>query len=110
MSHRVTVQTEIKEKEHALSALKSQKIEYREQGDTIHLLSGDYSGSSINLKSGMITSGDTDYHRVDAGKLGLLRQAYAEAKFKAEAFKQGIEISDRTLNRDGEIVLRCRTA
>lgn len=110
MSHRVTVQTEIKEREFALAALQNQKIEYREQGDTIHLLSGDYNGSSINLKSGTITSGDVDYHRVDQGKLGLLRQAYSEAKYKAEAFKQGIEISDRTVLKDGVIKLRCRMA
>lgn len=110
MSHRVTVQTEIKEKAHAISALKSNKIEHREQGDTIHLLGAGYEGSSINLRTGQITSGDTDYHSVDSGKLGLLRQAYSEAKFRAEAFKEGVEISDKSFNKNGDIVLHCRMA
>jgi len=110
MSHRVTVQTEIKEKAHALSALKTSKIEFREQGDTIHLLGTGYEGASINLRTGQITSGDTDYYGVDAGKLGLLRQAYSEAKFRAEAFKEGVEINGKSVNKNGEVVLHCRMA
>jgi len=111
MSHRVTVQTEIKDREHALSALKQLKVDFREQGETIHMTSGDFNGASINLKSGLITSGDVDYYRnSDAGKLGLLRQAYSEAKFRAEAFKQGVDIGERTVNKDGDVILRCRMA
>lgn len=110
MSHRVTVQTEIKDREHLVAALNQHKIEFREAGDTISLLSGQYNGASINLRSGVITSGDSDYYNADAGKLGLLRQAYAEAKYKAEAFKQGINVQSREVLENGTIKLRCRMA
>lgn len=108
MSHRVTVQTEIKDKGLALQALKASNISFREQGDTLHLTGGGYENVSINLKTGSV-SGDTDYGH-QASKLGLLRQNYAEAKYKAEAFKQGVSISDRRVEKNGDIVLQCRMA
>jgi len=108
MSHRVTVQTEIKDKALAIQALKASNIAFREQGDVLHLTSGGYENVSLNLKSGEV-SGDTDYgHK--AGKLGLLRQNYAEAKYKAEAFKQGVTISGREELKNGDIVLQCSMA
>lgn len=110
MSHRVTVQSEIKDREIAIQALKSSKIEYREAGDTIHMLSGDFNGANINLKTGTITSGDVDHYVGDVAKLGVLRQAYSEAKFRSEAFKQGISVESREVLQNGEIKLRCRTA
>lgn len=114
MSHRVTVDTEIKDREHAITALKDAKIEYREQGDTLYLLSGDYRDTTINLRTGKIVSGDTDHVRVDSGKLGLLRQQYTEAKYRAECFEQGIQIHDRTVidhnGVRGVIRLQCRMA
>lgn len=108
MSHRVTVNTEIKDRALAIEALKSAGISFREQGDTLALESGDYRNATLNLKTGAIT-GDTDWGH-NAGKLGLLRQNYAEAKFKQEAFRQGVSITDRTVDKDGNIVLSCRMA
>lgn len=108
MSHRVTVQTEIKDKALAISALKAGNISYREQGDMLHLTSGGFDGATINLRTGDI-SGDTDYGH-QAGKLGLLRQNYSEAKYRAEAIKQGISITSKSVNKDGDIVLMCRMA
>jgi len=108
MSHRVTVQTEIKDRMLAIDSLKAANIQYREQGDTLYLTSGGFENATLNLKTGQV-SGDTDYgHNV--GKLGVLRQHYAEAKFKQESFRQGISIQSRTVDRDGNIVLHCRTA
>ncbi len=108
MSHRVTVQTEIKDRALAIEALKSAGVQYREQGEVLHLSSGGYENATLNLKTGAI-SGDTDWGH-NAGKLGLLRQNYAEAQFKQEAFRQGISIQGRTTDKDGSIVLHCRTA
>lgn len=108
MSHRVTVQTEIKDRALAIDALKAAGIQYREQGDFLYLTSGGYENSTLNLKTGQI-QGDTDYGH-NAGKLGVLRQHYAEAQFKQEAFRQGISIQSRTTDKDGNVVLHCRTA
>ena len=108
MSHRVTVQTEIKDKAIAISALKAAGISYREQGNTLALSGGQFDRSVINLSTGQIT-GDTDYGH-DQSRLGMLRQHYSEAKFKAEALKQGIEVQQRTVNKDGDIILQCRMA
>lgn len=108
MSHRVTVNTEIKDRALALDALKAAGVSYREQGDFLHLTGGDYNNATINLKTGQI-SGDTDWGH-NSGKLGLLRQHYGEAKFRQEAFRQGITISNRTVDKDGNVVLTCRMA
>lgn len=108
MSHRVTVQTEIKDKALAIEALKAAGVQYREQGDNLMLTGGNYNNATINLKTGAIT-GDTDWGH-DAGKLGLLRQNYAEAKFRAEAFRTGVSVTGRTIDKDGSIVLSCRMA
>lgn len=108
MSHRVTVQTEIKDRAHLLTALKEQNIRYEERGENINLLSGDFTGAHVNLKTGNIVSGDVDHYKVDAGKLGLLRQAYALAKYKAEAFQQGVSIENQEVLANGEIKLRCK--
>jgi hypothetical protein len=108
MSHRVTVQTEIKDKALAIEALKAAGVSYREQGNTLQLTGGNYNNAVINLATGQIT-GDTDWGH-DAGKLGLLRQNYTEAKFRAEAFRTGVSITDRVVDKDGNIVLSCRMA
>jgi hypothetical protein len=101
----------MKEREHVLSALKAQKIEFREHGQNIDLLSREFAGASINLSTGMITSGDVDQFRnTDAGKLGLLRQAYSEAKFRAVAFKEGHMIGERSIEKNGDVTLICRMA
>jgi hypothetical protein len=108
MSHRVTVQTEIKDRALAIEALKSVGVQYREQGEVLHLTSGGYENATINLKSGQVL-GDTDWGH-NASKLGLLRQAYSEAKFRQESFRQGVSITSRTVDKDGNVVLMCRMA
>ena len=110
MSHRVTVQSEMKEREFVLAALRQKKVDFKESGNII-ALQGDYNGASINLTNGMITSGDVDrYQNTDAGKLGLLRQAYAEEKAKAVLFKEGHALNERVVEKNGDVVLFCRMA
>jgi len=90
-------------REHLITALKQQKIEYREHGTVIDLLSGAYNGASINLATGRIQSGDVDHFRnTDASKLGLLRQAYSEAEFRAVAFKEGHIITESGTEKNGD--------
>ena len=111
MSHRVTVQSDMKDRDLVVATLKAQKIEFREKGQNIDLVSGGYEGASINLTNGTITSGDVDHYRnTDSGKLGLLRQAYAETKFRAVAFKEGHIIGERIEEKNGDVTVFCRRA
>jgi hypothetical protein len=102
----------MKVREHLITALKGKNIEFREQGDTIHMLSGDFNGAEINLKTGMLKSGDVDYFRgsSDAGKLGLLRQAYAQAEDRAVFFKMGHTMGERIEEKNGDVTqfVECR--
>jgi hypothetical protein len=105
MSHRVTTQTEIKDKGLAIQALKHAGLSYREVGDQISITSGRMANSTIDLRTGTI-SGDTD-HGHTRETLGMLRQYYGEAKYRAECAKQGISIESRAVNKEGHIVLTC---
>ncbi len=105
MSHRVTTQTEIKDRGLAIQALKQAGLSYREVGDQLAITSGRMANSTIDLRTGTIT-GDTD-HGHTRETLGMLRQYYGEAKYRAECAKQGISIESRTVNKAGDIVLMC---
>jgi hypothetical protein len=59
---------------------------------------------TLDLKTGRLT-GDVETMRKT---LGLVRQLYAEAKYRAECEQQGIEIGHRTIDKQGNIVLVCR--
>ncbi len=104
MSHRVTVQTSMTEKAHLITALKESKIAFSEQGDLIHCSSGQLNRATINMKTGAV-SGDSDFHSTE--DLGVLRQAYSLAKYKAELFTQGGSINSQTTDAVGNIILKC---
>ncbi len=108
MSHRVTTKTEIKDKALAAQALKIAGMGYQDMGTSLRITSGKMCNATINLQTGEI-SGDTDYGHTNKS-LGALRQAYGEAKYRAECMKQGINITSREVNRDGDVVLYCRMA
>lgn len=106
MSHRVTTQTEIKDKELAVQALQKAGWSYRDQGATLCVTSGPMTNATIDLSTGTI-QGDTD-HRHNESKLGALRKYYTEAKFRKEALKQGISIESREILADGRIKMVCQ--
>lgn len=104
MSHRVTTETEIKDKALAIAALKTAGISYVEQGnDVLRFTSGRMANASLDLRTGRIT-GDTDYGHTQDG-LGVLRQNYGEAKYRQECLKQGVSIESREVDREGNIIL-----
>lgn len=104
MSHRVTVESEIKDLDVLRAAVSASKGTLSGTG-TVRITGGAYSNVSVNLKTGEV-SGDTDYDHT-AAKIGLLRQAYAEAKYHKEAAMLGITVTDREVQKNGNIVLRC---
>jgi hypothetical protein len=113
MSHRLTINTQITDKAIAEAALRQADIAFDTRGDSIYLKSGSYTGTVINTKNGSVTSGDTDYHRITDAQLGVLRQYYAEAKYKAECQREGVDILERSeekVNGQTVVVLRCQVA
>lgn len=102
MSHRLTLETNITDRESAIDALRENKVEFTEAGDTLTLKTGVFNGTTINLKTGSVQSADVDYlarerggQRVTNRDIGLLRQWYAEAKFRNESLKEGVQITNR---------------
>lgn len=109
MSHRVTTQTEIKDKSLAMRALKSAGYSYVDQGTSLLITSGPMNTATIDLTSGVV-AGDTDRHRRGDDSLGALKQHYAEAKYRAEMQKQGHDIVSRVVDKNGDIVLHCKAS
>jgi hypothetical protein len=106
MSHRVTTETEIKDKALLMQACKTAGITFADHGnDHVRFTSGKLSNAVLDLRTGRIT-GDTDYGHTESG-LGVLRQAYGEAKYKDECHRQGISIESRTVDKNGDIILMC---
>ena len=105
MSHRVTTETEIKDKAILAQACKTAGQNYVDQGQSIRFTGGKLNNAVLDLKTGRIT-GDTDYGHTESGLSGL-KQAYGEALYRNECGVQGIQIESRSVNEAGEIVLMC---
>jgi hypothetical protein len=103
MSHRVTTETEIKDKALLTAACKTAGINFTGDGDVIRFTSGPLANATLDLKSGRIT-GDTDYgHSKEA--LGVLKQGYSEATYRAACMREGVQIESRNVEKNGDIVL-----
>lgn len=110
MSHRVTTQTEIKDKALAIRSIQAAGYSYQDQGESLMITSGPMNRATINLTTGVVT-GDSDYHSRGDDSLGALKQHYAEAKYRAEMQKNGHEIISRSVDKQtGDILLHCRAA
>ena len=106
MSHRVTTETEMKDKAILAQACKTAGINFVDQGaNQIRFTGGDLNNAVLDLRTGNI-SGDTDWGHTKA-KLDSLKQTYGETMYRAECMSQGIQIESRTVNKAGEIVLTC---
>ncbi len=102
MSHRVTTQTQITNKELAVQALKSAGWSYQEQGTVLFITGGPMRNASLDTRTGTIT-GDSDYH--NRGTLGALRRHYTEALIRADAIKKGATVESREVLKNGDIRL-----
>lgn len=105
MSHRVTTQTDIKDKALALEALKASGAAFTDRGQTIDITSGPMKGANIDLRTGAIGgSWDVGLRQSD-DSIGFIKRFYAEAKIKQECHLRGVIIEDRKMNKDGTIEL-----
>lgn len=108
MSHRVTTQTEIKDKALAIEALKASGASYVDRGQTIDVTSGPMNGATIDLRTGSIGGSWDVGLRNNNDSIGFLKRFYAEAKIKQECHLQGIIIESREMQKDGTIKLVCQ--
>jgi len=95
MSHRVTTETNMTEKDVVLKVAKAQGINCSESANSIRFTGGQLNNAMLDLKSGRI-SGDTDFGHTESA-LGMLRQAYSEELYRRECLKQGIQIESRSV-------------
>lgn len=95
MSHRVTTETNLTEKDVVLKVAKNQGIGCSESGTSIRFTGGKLNNAVLDTRTGRIT-GDTDYGHTESA-LGMLRQAYSEELYRRECLKQGIQIESRTV-------------
>lgn len=106
MSKRITVKTNITDVNFASTALRDAGWSFVVNGNNLQITSGPCKNANIDLVTGEV-SGDTDWRHTSAS-LGQLRQGYAEVKFRAEAFKEGVTINQRLVEKDGTVRLKCR--
>ncbi len=104
MSKRITTDTEIKQRDLALVALKKAGFTFTDEGNNcLRIHSGPQRGATLDLTTGRIT-GDTDRNTPEG--LGALKKFYAEAKLVSEIVSAGgyIEEQTRQVQKDGSIV------
>ena len=109
MSRRISTQTKITDRAIAIEALKIAGHTYREDGNTIHITSGDLNRCMLDLSTGTV-SGDSDFRTHSEARMRLLNVAYAEAICRRQCNLSGAQIESREVQKNGEVLLVCRSA
>jgi len=112
MSHRLTIKTSINDREALIDALRNNKVQFSESQQVFTLKTGIYNGTTVDLRTGKVSSGDVDAVRHTTGNqvtksdVSILRQWYAEAKYRRESEKEGVQIIGRdVVEENGEKVV-----
>jgi hypothetical protein len=100
MSHRVTTETEMTDANLVATVLRAAGIEFTMQKRNVLISEGDAT-AILNLQTGRLTHGSGPVPE----KLGLVRQLYAEATYRAACVRDGVDIVDRTVDKNGDIIL-----
>jgi hypothetical protein len=103
MSHRVTTQTEIKDRKLAEAALRQMGSTFAAEGNGIRITSGPLNRAFIDLGTGIV-SGDTDY-RHNPEVLASVSAFYAEAKLRNDVQLRGGSVNDRTETADRIVIV-----
>jgi len=100
MSHRVTTETEMTDANLVATVLRAAGIEFTMQKKNVLISEGDAT-AILNLKTGRLTYSTGPVPE----KLGLLKQLYAEATYRAACMREGVTIESRTVDKNGDIIL-----
>ena len=95
MSRRITVKTEISNKDFAIQALSKLGVAYQVGENSITITSGPIPRGVLDLTTGILTT-DSDYG--NSKKYDLFRQAYSEVQLIAECLKEGTIIEQRIVD------------
>lgn len=115
MSQRVMTETSIDNIELLREAAKAIDVPIKESGDRVDFggrwsgpaqYQGAY-GSGIDVKTGQLFY-DVEFFKAE--QFDPLKQAYAEAKYKLECMRQGVQIESREVDAQGQVVLMCSLA
>ncbi len=106
MSKKIVTRTPMTDKAHAITALKAGGLAFEEVGSTVlRIKSGTLMNANLDLTTGTVTGdSDTGYRQ---GELGGLLRDYTEAKHRALAARDGVQIKDRIKQKDGSVILKC---
>ena len=107
MSKRVTTQTEIKDREIAMSAFKSAGISFTESGSGVFSIQTGRSHGTLDLRSGTISGDDMSFRQSD---FDSLKQHYAKEKTLKELLRAGASVQSQTTESNGDIVIVYQTA
>jgi hypothetical protein len=96
----MTTVTELRDPALLAQALHGVGVAFTLEKDAVVMTEGPAT-VTLDLKTGSLT-GDVE---AMGKKLALVRQLYAEAKYRAECDREGIDVLHRTVGKDGDIVL-----
>lgn len=102
MSHRITTQTKVTDREIAEAALNKAGWAFRTSGNSISIQGGPLNRATIDLATGKI-SGDTDWHSSDT--LGSLNRYYGEAMVEKQVMESGGYIEGERIETEDSIIL-----
>lgn len=102
MSHRITLNAQLKDRKAAAQALKKKKWDFREEDDRFQITTGPMARAFINFSTGAV-EGDSDLH--SKSQLGGLNQAYSEEMMLGRISDEGGLIEERLVLGDGTIRL-----
>ena len=111
MSHRITYESKITDRDLAISALKSLGASYQDLNGVLTITSGSLNRASIDLANGKINT-DSDWHKKDA--ISQLKVAYTEADARRDYNRTGVSIVGRQVVNyqgvEGVVLLKCHRA
>jgi hypothetical protein len=105
MSHRVTTETKITDRETAITAFKKANVFFTENKGSFDIKCGRTNGV-LDLATGKIT-GDSDHW--NAKDFDGLKQAYAVEVYVNELRRQGASVQNTTVDTEGNIVIVYQT-
>lgn len=111
MSHRITYESKITDRDLALKALDSLGMTYQESGDSIIVTSGVLNRAILHPKVGKIDTDSDDHSSEDLNKLKI---AYTEMQARREYSRNGVSVVSRQVvtyqGIEGVVLLKCRRA
>ncbi len=100
---RLSTRTDIRDTTFLRQAAEALGLRVRSRSE-VAVVSPDLPGMAVvDLATGVL-SAPAEWRTV----IGQLRKHYAEAQFRAQAAREGVEIRCRVVQPDGSIVLKCR--